>query len=241
MSFLTSLYGLDRGSPANRQEFVLISGMSTSGTRTCIDHSGEPVICPGPASDTTEFDAFLAGTSFDPAADYHAVGLAIEGPRLVTPGCHLPINVVDSPCGGPAENPDFEGVISPDPWLRASYPSPGVSEPESVPNIFPSVIENGGTHGFWPEPPPPFVNKGEFAYLVNPAPVWVFPDGLGNEFGQCLFTTAQLPTFVSINFSHTNRFHQIDGNIRLGVIDYYLPGTGPPPPEGSQPILMGAV
>ncbi len=79
------------------------------------------------------------------------------------------------------------------------------------------------TQAEWPDIDPSTATQQGTAYLVNPGvSPWPVPDALGNTFGRCVFTAAQLPAAVDLAMTRYNRWYQGEGVFAVEVGAYLL-------------------
>lgn len=165
-------------------------------------------------------------------ADYYAIGVRFAGPRLA--GGHLDCGPLPaSECAGPTQAM-YEGGLSGSYLMIEDFPN----GPYAPPSTFEGNLPSGGGPGAitftdWPwdytDPlhSPPF-SDNDLAYIVNPDPVWPFPDAEGNTFGQCLFTYAQIPTIdLSMIWGTSNTE---SGFLHITVLPYWEEASAPEMP-----------
>ncbi len=187
-----------------------------------------PVPCPQNVTDSQSYTLTVADATFDPSADFFAVAVRVRGPRL-SPGfsqCRDPFIPGASPC---VERDDalYDGTVDGGDYLRRTGVTVAAAY-EAEPDIAGFAL----TH--WPNP----AVSVEEALLVNPAPTWPVPDVEGNEYGNVLFTLAQLPATITTAVAHYNHDIALRGAFSVRV-EAYVYGE-----EGDEPIqrvcLVGA-
>lgn len=205
--------------------------MDAHGSINCADFDGNPVVCPGPDAGSDTFSASLASIGFNTGADLFAVTVGINGPTMSGAGCHTPIAPTDIPCS-PGGQAFYDATVSGGDYVRAVgvevdfpgiYPDPGYVY---VPAEYHADSGEAGinAHTFWPDERPDLqtrVGTG-LCYLINPSPTWPVPDVVGNTFGMCLFTLAQLPGAIDTTISYYNWEQDVEGQLTVGVSAYNI-------------------
>lgn len=180
-----------------------------------IEHS-----CPRMRTTTTSVSYAVTDMPWGRGADYYYLSLIMFGPRLlgVRPLCNPGVDGDPPPPGAqicvgdfvpPVYDGEFDGT-----WRRPGVE--GYIDPTFESHMVGTIATSEAQ---WPESP--------LGYRINPSPVWVVPDGDGNEFGEALFTEAEMEALTIDVVFHA--YHHSDNggaiNVRIGA---YNIGETPP-------------
>lgn len=184
---------------------------------------GGIVPCASCGADSITYTVDIASIPFDTTADYFAVRLFVAGPTLQgsPDGCRQSPPAGDwTPgqdiCGPGFQRPFYDGEITGQPDSILTFNAIPVDP------TFSAVYEGGLANVCqknWPDMTFPL------AWLVNPSPVWPFPDSQGNLFGQCLFTLAQLPSTIELTIAYFDHLEAHVGRWGVSVREYRIGET----------------
>lgn len=179
--------------------------------------------CANCEAGAVSYEVDITGLAIDIDADYYAVRVFVTGPKLQgshagclqgppaddwTPGQNI--------CGPGYQRPMYDGEVSG--W------SSGILTFNAAPVAPTFAAEWDGTEANtcqtnWPD------MRFPLAWLVNPDPVWPFPDSQGNLFGQCLFEYEQLPASIGLGITYFSHLEAQVGRWGVSVREYKIGET----------------
>lgn len=224
MSFLQNVRGLLRVGAGAGSTRTYFGDLSESALQDCVDYYGNAYQCPAGDFGVDSESGALAGFAAGMYLYAVAVQIAVPGLRGWE-ACEQPPSPTAPLCVGPYVYPELtmtvDGTFVQLDNVPGGPPSSSFAAPvDSVWENPPGQIQ---TSGWWAGP----ASEDPWAMLVNGAPTWPVPDAWGNTFGQCLFTEAQLPGAIGVEFAHTNMEHPYSGYINVAVVPYILDESEP--------------
>lgn len=218
MGFSTRPRGLDYVGTVNQLEHGDVNDWAAAGSPyNCLSIDPEtlelvPIIdCASNTEATDSISVSPASLAAFLPAEYYAMHVQFLGPQGYQPGDEACEDFAGGPptggperCGPPQQVIQFTTITGD--YVSATLDAASApSDATTVPQV--PVNGDAGQENFeLGRTGIPFddVQHGQPTFLVNPSPVWPFPDSRGNLFGMCIFEPGQLPAAITATVTAQN-------------------------------------